>query len=86
MSVFKKFNNNNSLPGTKEITWETKLSFGKYKGASLSDVLDNDPKYLDWMLDNCFDKTIKDFLIKNKEEIQLSIPDDDDMEYPDKDF
>jgi len=35
-----------------ELTKRTVLSFGKYKGRSIDDILENDPSYLRWMLKN----------------------------------
>lgn len=30
----------------------TTLSFGKYKGESVRAIIDNDPSYIEWALDN----------------------------------
>lgn len=72
-----------------KVTWETKLTIGKYKGKTFKEVLDLDPRYLDWMLDSTFDKQIQDFLYKNRTQIYECIQDEDDdrsVEYPDKDY
>lgn len=36
----------------KEITRDYVFTFGKHKGDKLEDMLESDPGYLDWCLDN----------------------------------
>ena len=61
----------------EKITWDSKLSFGKYKSETLESILEKDAKYLDWLLESCQNKQLKDFLVKNKTRIWQNIPDDD---------
>jgi hypothetical protein len=36
---------------TKEFSLSDKLTFGKYKGYTIEDVLEDDPNYLEWAID-----------------------------------
>ena len=36
----------------RDVTRETKLWFGKYEGERIADVIDSDPSYLKWCLEN----------------------------------
>jgi len=33
-------------------TFDDVLQFGKYKGSTIGEIADEDPKYLEWCLDN----------------------------------
>lgn len=52
-----------SLSVPKEITQEDadtyKLTFGKYKGKTFKEIQEEKPDYLDWLLDNSKDESIK---------------------------
>lgn len=45
------------------------LTFGKYNGQSLEDVLGEDPQYIVWLRNNTFVKIPKDILAKAEETI-----------------
>lgn len=47
---------------------DTKLRFGKYKGYTVEDVLEKDPEYLLWLLENVehfeVDKALQDAIMR----------------------
>ena len=54
---------NNQKPMEEKILHrDDRLSFGKYRGRFICDVLDSDPEYLEWVIDNTthvFDDELK---------------------------
>lgn len=61
-------------------TWESRISFGKFKGKKLQWLLDNEPEYLDWLLGlkDIKDQDLMKFLIANQDEIHNAIPDEEE--------
>ena len=57
----------------EKVTWGSKLKIGKYKGKTFQEVLEEDPKYLEWMLENITERTILDLLKKNRIKIKEAV-------------
>lgn len=49
----------NQKPKTKEEAGSIVLTFGKYKGKKLVEILEEDSEYLEWLVDNSKDENIK---------------------------
>ncbi len=51
--LFRKEGTNNWVEKKKQfITLKTTLSFGKYKGSKMSDIIENDKKYALWLVNS----------------------------------
>lgn len=52
---------------TKPISLSSKMYFGKYKGETIEDIIENDPQYVDWCLEN-----VKHFSLNDEAEELLN--------------
>lgn len=51
--------NRNTITGKLEVDKKEKLTFGKYKGKTLSTIMITDPKYLLWLINDSDDAKYK---------------------------
>lgn len=52
-----------------ELSLDSILPFGKYRGYQLEDVIQDDPNYISWLVDNTnysFDEEVMQLLTKKK--------------------